>query len=239
MILRKIPYFFLFITLIATGCRKESLPEYDYNTLGTSAHDLLSSSNFSALIVEINYMPGYQVDAAALRNLELFLQDYLNKPGGITITQRQIPASGKPLLTLDEIVGIEKQYRLYFTGGNAIAVHVLIADADYYGSSIFALAYWNTSFCIFGKNTFASSGGSGQVNRTTLLTALLEHEFGHLLGLINQGSPMQTPHKDPANGAHCDNQSCLMYYEIETAASNNVPPFDAYCLADLKANGGR
>jgi hypothetical protein len=95
--------------------------------------------------------------------------------------------------------------------------------------------------CLFGKTFFASSGGINQVNRTQLYTTLLEHEFGHLFGLVAQGTPMVTPHNDAANGAHCNNNNCLMYYAIETGASQNgsIPTFDANCRADMKANGGK
>jgi hypothetical protein len=137
------------------------------------------------------------------------------------------------------LVNIEKHYRSQFTGGNTIAVHVLIADADYSDPSIFAIAYWNTSFCLFGKNIYNSTGGSAQASRTNLVTTLVQHEFGHLLGLVNQGSPMQTPHRDILNGAHCDDPSCLMYNEIETIANDIIPVLDGNCIADLKANGGK
>lgn len=80
-----------------------------------------------------------------------------------------------------------------------------------------------------------------QVSRQQLFTTLLQHEFGHLLGLVDQGSPMQHSHRDTDNGAHCDNRSCLMYYAVETdAASAAITPLlDAACRADLKANGGK
>ncbi len=74
------------------------------------------------------------------------------------------------------------------------------------------------------------------------MTTLLEHEFGHLMGLVDQGSPMQVNHKDAANGAHCDKPDCLMYYNVEagfTGTLSAVPSLDANCIADLKANGGK
>ena len=188
-------------------------------------------------------MPGYQPDSASIRIFTSFLKTYLNKPAGITISEQQIAPSGKASLTLDEIVQIEKRNRTVFTGGNAITTHILITDGGYSGNNIFAKSYWNTSICIFGKTINDNSVVSGQISRTQLMATVLEHEFGHLLGLVNQGSPMQTDHLDAANGAHCNNFLCLMYYSIETmnTGSSNylVPDFDANCKADLKANGGK
>ena len=70
--------------------------------------------------------------------------------------------------------------------------------------------------CLFGKTINDNSGSIGQTSRTKLQTTVFEHELGHLLGLVDLGSPMQTNHKDAANGNHCNNTNCLMYYKSET-----------------------
>lgn len=238
--IRKAYFSLLVITIgFLTSCHKEDLPQYDYKTFGTSAHDLLTSSRFSSLTIEVDYMPGYAPDEPSIINLQNFLEMHINKPGGIQIIQKQIPSGGQISLSLDDLVEIEKLNRTKFSAGTEIAVHILIVDADFTGSSLFGLAYLNTSICLFGKNIFYGSGGTGQVRRTVLMTTLLEHEFGHLLGLVDEGSPMQTAHRDTVNGAHCDNQSCLMYYGIESTANGTIPLPDSNCLADLRANGGK
>ncbi|MEO6000461.1 MAG: hypothetical protein ABIN89_26695 [Chitinophagaceae bacterium] len=233
------------VLLTFAACKKEiDVFNNDYQTLGTSAHGLLSSNQFISLNVEINYMPGYKPDSNVVSALNSFLNTYLNKPGGIQILQKQIAASSKAILTLKEIVAVEKLNRTAFTKYNEIAVYILIADANFSDSTVFATSYWNTSFCLFGKNIFINSGGATQVKRTTLFSTLMEHEFGHLLGLVGQGSPMQLEHKDIANGAHCNNPDCLMYYGVETSDNMALPvsfiaSLDANCTADLKANGSK
>jgi hypothetical protein len=226
-----------------TACKKEDVGQ-DYKMLGSSAPGLLSSSVYTVLKIEIHFMPGYAPDDTSLNKLVNFLKAVINKPLGIQVTQQPIPASNKTSLSITDIVNLEKKYRTSFTGLNEISVHVLITDTDHDASDNLATAYWNTSLCIFGKTLSANSGAGGQVTRPVLLTTLLEHEFGHLMGLVNQGSPMQVSHKDPANGAHCTNRACLMYHEIESTNYTNgntsgVPFLDANCLADLKANGGK
>jgi hypothetical protein len=234
-------YSFAVLILLLTACQKEPLvSQKDYQTLGTSAHDLLSSSVYTSLHIKVSYMPGYQPDVASLNNLTSFLETYLNKPGGIQIFSHGIPASSKPRLSLTDLVTIEQKNRVEFTAGNTIAVHILITDAGYSDSTDLAISYWNTSFCLFGKAIFSSSGGAGQTSRDNLVTILLEHEFGHLLGLVGQGSPEQSGHRDPANGAHCNNNKCFMSYSVETNTTYNaIPTLDANCIADLKANGSK
>lgn len=237
---------FLLITTLYSCSKKDitSVNNADYQTLGAAAKPLLDSSTYISLKIEIQYMPGYAPDATAINNLVSFLDTYLNKPGGIVVEQKQITASGADTLNLNQIVTIEKNNRTAFTGGKTIAVHIFILDADYNIPNILGVSYWNTSICIFGKLINANSGGVGQVSRTTFYSTLLEHEFGHLMGLVDLGTVMQTAHKDNAHGNHCNNANCLMYYGVENnllsgLTNNSVPLLDANCITDLKANGGK
>lgn len=242
MFKRKFLYSFIFIALAFTACKKElPITGQDYKTLGTSAHDLLSSGTYTSLLIQISYMPGFKPDSVSLNSLYLFLNTYLNKPGGIRISEQSIASAGNTILNINDITGIEKRNRTLFTTGNVIAVHVLITDGYYSDNTVFATSYWNTSICIFGQSIIDNSGRIGQISRANLLVTLMKHEFGHLMGLVNQGSPMQTDHRDAAHGAHCNNPGCLMYYNVETVnwGSNVVEQLDANCIADLKANGGK
>jgi hypothetical protein len=98
---------------------------------------------------------------------------------------------------------------------------------------------------IFEKTIREFSGGLGKPSATTLETTVSLHEFGHILGLTNNGTPMQSAHQDEPNGKHCNNKDCLMYWAVEnsniisTLTGGNIPQLDAQCVADLKANGGR
>lgn len=232
--------FIFFIALITfSSCQKESVVgDKDFKTLGTAARDFLTATTYNSLDVEISYMPGYEPSSAVISHLQNFLATHLNKPGGIRITKKQISATGKTIYSIKDVAELERKVRSIFTYGSALTAHVLVLDADYDQEKVLGTSYWNTSICLFGKTFYKYSGGSGQVSRENLYTSLLEHEFGHLLGLVDQGSPMQTPHKE--NGAHCNNTACLMNFQLETGNNlSGVEVLDAACMADLKANGGK
>jgi len=250
----KMKLFFIFclFSICILSCKKNSsttsLPsinDANNKNTGASAKDLLTSSQFSSLKIEIEYMQGYTPDAASLNNITSFLNSLINKPGGITITQKQIAAEGKPVYSLNDIATIEQKNRSAFNSGNQLAVYILIVDGNYTDANVLGVSYRNTSVCLFGKTIFDNSGNIGEVNRTKLETTVTEHEFGHLLGLVNVGTAMQTNHQDAAHGNHCNNENCLMYYAAETTdllgflMTGNVPQLDAACLADLHAAGGK
>jgi hypothetical protein len=214
-------------------------------SVGFSANQLLSSTTYKSLKIEIQYMPNYVPDAAALTHLQNVLNTYINKPSGIVIVTKEIPASSSPILSIDQVRTIEEQNRTVFTSGDQLGVYILYTNGKFTDNNVLGAAYRNTSMVIFGKTIHDNSGGLGQTSRTKLEATVNEHELGHVLGLVDIGSPMQTNHKDAAHGNHCSNSSCLMYYSSETTdvlgllLTGNIPSFDANCIADMHANGGK
>lgn len=58
-------------------------------------------------------------------------------------------------------------------------------------------------------------GGPGTNIEKYVEQATLVHEFGHAIGLVNNGLSMVAAHQDEPHGAHCTNKDCIMYYAIE------------------------
>jgi hypothetical protein len=253
----KQPLSFLIILLSAffffAGCSKNdsgtglpSINTANDKITGSSGRDLLSSGSFTTLNIEIQYMTGFAPDGPSLYNLTSFLNSSINKPGGISISQKEIPTGNKASYTLNDIASIEQKNRTAFNSGNQLAVYVLITDGAYSDPSVLGVAYRNTSLCLLGKTIFDNSGlVVGQVTRTKLESTVIEHEFGHLLGLVNTGTPMVTNHNDKAHNHHCTVKTCLMYYATETSdifgmlVTDDIPQLDSQCLMDLHANGGK
>lgn len=246
--------FFLFAAIIFNSCSKSSTsyvnnpnaPDALHNRpTGASANELLSAANYTSLKIEVQYMPGFQPDAGALNHIQNTLSGILNKPAGITIVTKEIPAANNQTLSVNDVITIEKNNRTAFTTNSELAIYILYTNGNYTDNNVLGVAYKNTSAVLFGKKINDNSGGIGQASRTKLVATVAEHEVGHLLGLVNIGSPMQTNHQDAAHGNHCNNPYCLMYYASETSdifgflVTGNIPSFDANCRADMTANGGK
>ncbi len=246
-----LPLFLL--TILFTNCSKDGgyangpdIPDQLHNrAVGASANELLASNKYSSLKIEVQYMTGFAPDAAAISHLQSMLAGLVNKPSGINIFTKEIPASSNLNLSVSDVETIEKNNRTAFTSGSELAVYILYTNGNYTDNNVLGVAYKNTSAVLFGKKINDNSGGIGQASRTKLVATVAEHELGHLLGLVDIGSPMQTNHKDVAHGNHCSNSNCLMYYASETSdilgflVTGNIPSLDANCRADLTANGGK
>ena len=217
---------------------------------GTSANELLSADSFKKMIVEIAYIEGFKPTTAAINNFKNFITNRTNKPEGVEFVTKEIPTTGKTEYSLDDVVDIEKEYRTKYNSGSTIAVWVLFVNGkssnDTSSSSILGSAYWNTSFVIYEETIHGLSDGTFEPERSLLESSVINHEFGHILGLTNLGTNLQSDHEDTEHPKHCNEEDCLMYWAAETSqgignllSGGSVPNLDAQCLADLKANGGK
>jgi len=194
-------------------------------------------------------MTGFQPTDQTVSLLKSFVSERSHKKS-ISVKYSEITPHGKASYSLDDIVAIEDDKRTQFTAKKTIAVYFLFVDGDYSGNtsggSVLGIAYYNTSLVIFEKTIIGLTNGFGSPERYKLETTVVNHEYGHILGLVNLGSSMQTQHQDAANGNHCTNENCLMYWEAESGSmvsnllgSSPIPTLDANCLSDLQANGGK
>ncbi|HUC83367.1 MAG TPA: hypothetical protein VMR70_20820 [Flavisolibacter sp.] len=245
---------FIWLTVLSmafAGCVKtmaeEVVPErYNHTTLaGASARDLLSEDRFKKLTVEIQYMPGNEPKKGAVREIEKFLEQYLNKPEGIDVTVTEIEAAKDSVLSVNDIIGLENRYRTKYTRDKEIALYVLITNGKSWSENALGFAYRNTSVVLFGKHIADHSDKFKKPSRSDLQSRVMQHEFGHLLGLVNTGAEPQSDHQDHEHGKHCKNKWCLMYYLTDTDDYPSVllkkdpPKLGDECIADLKAMGGK
>jgi len=237
---------FLTLLVAATGCHKESASFPNTNIV---PNDFLSDKKYDKLIVEIQYVSGTAPAAATLDNLQIFLQQRLNKASGISIIQNSIPSTGKSEYSVNDVENIEKASRTQTTSDKTLTAYFLFVDGDYASNSgnskVLGFAYGSSSVTILEKTIKGLSGGIGQPSVTALETTVLLHEFGHILGLVSNGTPITSDHQDVAHGKHCNDQNCLMYYSVETSdvvaniVGGSIPALDTSCLNDLKTNGGK
>lgn len=169
-------------------------------------------------------------------NLKNFLETYLKKPGVILIQSDQLPAAGQASYSVSDLVNLEEEHRNEYARPDTLTAYLLITDGPYENESVLGVAYLNTSMSLSGSVIAENSDSIGQPSRTKLETTVMNHEFGHILGLVNIGSNMVENHEDAENPAHCITESCLMYWAVETTdfignlTGGNVPELDSFCI---------
>ncbi|MBI5516229.1 MAG: hypothetical protein HY909_20760 [Deltaproteobacteria bacterium] len=99
---------------------------------------------------------------------------------------------------------------------------------------------------VFKPVVTATAQGSLPYVARFLEQSTIIHEFGHAVGLVNNGVPPASAHHDSAHGAHCTNEACVMNHSNEGAAAarmfalrymstRNPVLFDQACLDDAAA----
>lgn len=217
---------------------------------GSSANNLLSDDKYTSILIELVYIEGYEPSQIAIDEFVSFLNARTYKPDGIFVEKRGIPSPGKNVYTIEEVADIERENRERYNTDNQVAVWALFLDGksenDEENRVVLGTAYWNTSFVIYEKTIQNLSDSPFKPERSLLEVTVINHEFGHILGLTDLGSLMQTDHEDKEHPNHCNVDSCLMHWEVETSSSvfnmsssSTSPELDPQCLADLRANGGK
>jgi len=254
---KRVLIFFLFTTIIFSCSKEESNePESGVNrtanlkSLGSSASDLLSDATFTSLNIEIVYVEGNRPTEKGISLFKNFLQSRIYKPDGIEINLRGVNSSGKAPFSIEEIVDIEEDERTAYNAGDEIAVWIYFADGsnedDTNEKFVLGSAFRNTSMVIYERTIRNFANRTGTPDRGTIEAATLNHEFGHLFGLVDLGTSPVTDHEDPENEGHCIVESCLMRASIEFASGiidvidgSGIPEFDDACIQDLQSIGGK
>lgn len=264
---KKIAVYSLIVFGLLLSCSKDSGTDENptskvnksANLLGTgaSAGDFLANTNFDNLLIEIAYVSGFQPTIEAVSTFEKFITTRTFKED-ITFIYKELPSPNEETLTLTEIANLEKENRTAYNDGSTLALYIYFADAptenDDESENLVTLGavYQNTSMVIYEATIRDLVGNSTFVSVADVEAATLNHEFGHLLGLVNLGTPAINEHEDPDADSHCTTDGCLMRAELQfggpllKAMQSNaskglaaIPDLDTECLLDLQSNGGR
>jgi hypothetical protein len=221
----------------------------DASQAGDYADELLKAAPYARLLIEVNVMEGADPAPDAFDTLVQRIEMLCNKPDGVTVMLPDDvipadPAAGSnPQYTLAQIKALEATWRDHYTEGDQAVLYFLYVDGhsdyDTDEGKIVGYAYRGTSMAIF----MGTVEGQPLLSQPTLQKTVTVHEFGHEIGLVDDGTAMVTPHKDPDHGPHCDNSSCMMYWTNNSSAlsllTGDVADFDDHCLADIAAAGGK
>jgi len=217
--------------LIVIGCSKNSDDNVDENPInidktanllgtGDSANDLLSNDKFTKLKIEIAYVRGFMPTAAAMNELIDYISDHTFKQD-IELIYSELDSPQEETLSLQEIAKLESDNRTVYNEGETLGVYIYFADApaeeddEEEGLVTLGAVYRNTSMIIHEETIRKFAALSSFIFVADVENATINHEFGHLFGLVDLGSNQVNDHEDPDAESHCIVPGCLMRAELQ------------------------
>jgi hypothetical protein len=180
------------------------------------------------VVLEIDYVPGAEpfLGSEALADPWKIFRDNAGAVLGPNI-EVVVPKSVEEMERLDDIEGsafggaelraIAKKHRGTATGGDTVSFYILFLDGRFKNDEG-RVAPNTVGVSVRGTGIIAMFKPAITVGIVDPVMAMhmeqttLVHEFGHAIGLVGEGIPESTPHRDEAHGAHCQNPSCIMFF---------------------------
>lgn len=212
----------------------------------------IRSEFYPRLVIEVDSVEGKLAPPSVESSVVEGLAAVLDKPEGVLI-QRDMttiaPRGRDYVWTFAELSQLAREHFNVEVPEGTIKIHTLLVDGLYENNNVLGIA-WSSKYLVLFRDRLntacnASLGAVSQPVCEEALRGVWLHELGHVIGLVNNGLPMQEPHQDEAHGAHDNDQGCIMYWAYETPSIvdriaedlSGAEPlgFDAQCLADIAA----
>ena len=232
--------FFLTLFILLTSCGKEEAVQEVTINQGQSAALLdIYFKSMKSFKAEVFYeegaepYAGYRLNGkprwglfinnsssllkADQRNISLDIPKTLGE-------MKKLSASGKSSWTGEEIYNLVEAQKTSTNSSDGGVIHIVFLNGNFkqgeeIKSGVLGVHLTDTTVVAIFKDKIKDIQQS-QGNTVALFTeqSVLVHEFGHAMGLVNNGIPLQSQHHDSEHGAHCTLQSCVMYYQNEGAS---------------------
>ena len=212
---------------------------------GVGPRDYLSDSKYDTWIIEVDSVEGQAPSSGALELLRSRLQEVANKPGGIEIRQSDTLAARGGTWSSRDILDLDSSSQDVHTTGKTVVTHLLVLDGEFTTDNVIGVAIGHSTIAIFMQTI---RDGCGPIclppGTDPIVRSVLVHEFGHALGLVDNGIAMVNDHEDPEHPGHSSNDQSVMWWQVETIGIfglGTAPPstFDAADKADMCNAGGR
>jgi hypothetical protein len=223
--------------------------------------DFVSSADYTKWVIEVDFVQGQAPPAGVLDFVKGRLAAVVDKPDGIEVRiDETLPTRGGTW-TQNDLLDLSDAHFQADTSGKTAAIHLLFVDGSYDQANVLGATFSRESatgqvvstgpIVIFSQAIRDGCGPICLSGTTPAFRSVIVHEFGHAIGLVDNGIAMVRPHEASTCGnpprpdeGHSSNSESVMNCDVETSGIFNLanePPteFDSNDKADLCAAGGR
>lgn len=207
--------------------------------------DYLRDTEFKNWVIEIDYVSGHKPSDAAMSMLRTRMVELVHKDSVTVQLGNVLP--GQSTWSDAAIENLESNHKNRETGGNTVVTWVAYVDGkSTHGDGVLGITYGYDRVVIFDDviNKACSPLTLCAFASQDIEQAVLVHEFGHAIGLVNRGVAMVNNHEDAEHPRHSNSRSSVMFWAVESAGNlglfNSIPnSFDSNDKLDICAAGGK
>lgn len=210
--------------------------------------DYIRNTGFHTLKIELDKEISLGPRDGAAEELIEALSGVLDKPGGIVIVEDEndLPAADDGVWTFSELRALARDRVGIEESDGEISLHTMWLGGEYEQSNVVGIAWGNRHLAMFGERIERACNGLliGALTCSLAEATIWTHEVGHVIGLVDRGTPMVNDHKDPDHPAHDISRESVMYWaydgtnftELVAALTGDaVIPWGEECERDLAA----
>jgi hypothetical protein len=222
--------FLIGLCLLTAACGDDESDNTDSANSQPAPSELFSDA-IERVVVEVDYAAGA---APYTGNLAGFGETWglfgSNAAALFADKQLVVPTTLADMQALDDVNGasfdrqalraIASRHRNEQSGNGSASYYVLFVDGFWDDGEqvkdwVLGVSLQNDGLIAMFKPVIEDLGSvPGPHVEKIVEQATLIHEFGHAIGLVNNGLAMVSDHQDDDNGVHCSNSDCVMYFEI-------------------------